>query len=312
MSGPFILIPLAVTDAMLTSSSIAEPAATETAWNPATSYTVGTLVILTTTHRVYQNLVAGVSAISPDTNQGQTPAIWLDIGPTLKWAAFDSLINTQSKNTTSLTYVIRPGLFNSIAFYGLSGATLTVSIKDQVGGTVFYSTTTALQAPPVDYYDYYFGQIKPLTKVFLKSILPYSDPELTITISASTGVTVAVGMIAIGNLTTLMTNPDTGGTQYGAKAKPITYSYINTDKYGTTSIVKRGSATDLDIRVHLAQTDADTALLIIQRVLDQPVAVIASDTATYSGLNVFGLISGDVSYDGPNHAFLSMQVKGLI
>ena len=82
MSGPFILIPLAVTDAMLTSSTIAEPASGEVAWNPATTYAIGDKVILTSTHRVYQNLVAGVNAMSPDVNQGQTPAIWLDVGQT--------------------------------------------------------------------------------------------------------------------------------------------------------------------------------------------------------------------------------------
>lgn len=308
MSGPFILVPLPITTAMLSSSSIAEPASGETLWDAATSYTVGQQVIRTATHRIYESLIAGVNATPPE----NAVTRWLDVGPTSRWAAFDTLVSTQSKNPTTLTYVLRPGLFNAIAFYGLSGVTITVSIKDQVGGAVFFTKILGLQAPPIDYYDYYFGVIRPLTKLLIKGILPQSDPELTITISASGGTSVAVGMIAIGNLTNLILNQSVGGTQYGAKAKPITYSYINTDKYGTTTIVKRGSATDLDIRVHIPQADADAALAIVQTVLDQPVAVIASDNSSYSGLNVFGLISGDVSYDSPTHAFLSMQVKGII
>ena len=312
MSGPFVLVPITVTDAMISSSTAAEPGPGETLWNAATNYTVGTEVILTSTHSVYENLIAGVNATSPDLAlTGATPR-WLYKRPTNKWATFDGQINTQTAVVTPLTYVLRPGLFNALAVYGLDGATLLVSIKDAPGGTVVSSTTLELIEPPVDHYDYYFGRIKQLTKAIVRDLTPYADPEVTITITAATGVTVKAGMIALGDLRSLVTEEAAGGTQYGAQAKPVTYSYISTDAFGVTKIVKRTKSTDMDIRVMLPAGDADAALATIQDVLDVPAAWIGSDVSGFTGLNVFGLASGNVSYDGPNHSIVTIQVKGLI
>lgn len=312
MSGPYVLVPLTITDAMVSSSTIAEPAAGEAAWNAATSYTVGQEVILTSTHRVYTNLVAGVNATSPHLAlTGATPR-WLDTRPTMKWAAFDSQTNTQSSIATPLTYVLLPGLFNAIAMYGLDGITLDISIKDAPGGTVIYTQTIDLTEPPLDYYDYYFGRIKTLTKVVVKDLVPYANPEVTLTITAGAGITVRAGMIAFGDMRALVSVADEGGTRYGAKAKPITYSFINTDTFGNTSIIRRSKATDLDISVTVPKADSDSALATIQEVLDIPAAWIGSDVANFAGLNVFGLASGDVSYEGPNHSVITINVRGLI
>ena len=312
MSGPFVLVPLPVTNATISSSTIAEPAAGETLWNAATNYVVGQEAILTATHRVYTNLVAGINATSPElATMGSTPR-WLDTRPTDKWAAFDGQITTQSSIVTPLTFVLLPGMFNALAFYGLEGSTITVSIKDAPGGTVVYTHTGNLQQPTSDYYDYYFGQIRPLTKLLLKNLTPYANPEVTVSITSGVGVTVKAGMIAMGNLRSLISVDGTGGTQYGAKAKPITYSYIGNDIFGNTKIIRRNKATDMDIQVEVPIEDADSALASIQDVLDVPAAWIATDVANYAGLNVFGLASGDVSYAGPNHSVITINVKGFI
>lgn len=312
MSGPFILVPIAIADAMISSSTATEPSASETAWNAATNYTVGQECILISTHRVYKNLIAGVDATSPDLAlTGSTPR-WKDVRPTNKWAAFDGQINTQSVVVTPLTYVLRPGIFNAIAMYGLDGAALNITIKDAPGGAVIYTFTSDLTEPPLDHYDYYFGRIRPITKIICRNIVPYEDPELTITITAAEGAVVKAGMIAIGDMRELVTVEGTGGTQYGASARPVTYSYIATDEFGVTSIKKRHASTDLDIRVEVQKEDADSVLQTLQDVLDIPVCVIGSDAEYFAGLNVFGLLSGGVSYEGPNHSVISMQVKGFI
>ena len=312
MSGPFFLVPITVTDAMITSSTIAEPAAGEAVWNAATAYAVDDEVIRTSTHRIYTCVVAGTDATPPEESIYKTVPRWVDTRPTDKWAAFDGMTSTQSTIATPMTYVIRPGMINAIAAYGLDGATLSISVKDAPAGTVVYSDTIDLIEPPLDYYDYYFGQIKTLTKVLIKDLVPYADPEITLSITAAGGVTVKAGMIAMGDLRTLVTSGNWGGTESGAKARPITYSYIKTDDFGNTTIVRRSKATDLEITVQLPNSDTDTALATIQEILDIPVACIASDAAGFTGLNTFGLVSGDVSYHGPAHSTIQISVKGLI
>lgn len=312
MSGPFVLVPIAVTDAMIGGSTAVEPGPGESVWNAVTNYSVGTEVILTATHRVYENLIAGVDATSPDVSITQTNPRWLNKRPTNRWAAFDGQISTQTAVVSPLTFVLLPGMVNAISMYGLDAASYAVSIKDAPGGTVICSNTGELLESPVDAYDYYFGRIKPLTKLFIGDLVPYENPEITITLTAAPGTSVKAGMIAIGDLRPLVTSDNAGGTQYGARAKPVTYSYINTDAFGATSIVRRTKATDMDIRVQVPKEDTDSALATIQEVLDIPVAVIGSDVPGFTGLNVFGLVSGDVSYDGPTYSAISIQVKGFI
>lgn len=310
MSGVFVLAPVTVTDAMVNSSTIAEPAAGETVWNAATSYVPGQRVIRIETHRIYENIISGINATAPELTIADTSPRWVDVSPTNKWAAFDGQVNTPSSITSPLTYVLRPGIFNALSLYGLVGDSCVITLKNAPGGAVVYTSTTELIVPPVDHYDYYFPtSFKQLSKVFVKNLVPYADPELTITITAGASVA-KVGLIAIGDLRSLVVAD--GGTQYGAQAKPITYSYISTDAFGRTKIVKRANATDMDIRVFLSNDDSDNALLMLQDVLDVPCAWIGSDASRFAGLNVFGLASGSLSYEGPSHSIMSVQVKGFI
>ena len=57
-NGPWVLVPIDVDDAMLSSTTIAEPAATETAWVSGGTYAIGDKRIRTQTHRVYQSATA--------------------------------------------------------------------------------------------------------------------------------------------------------------------------------------------------------------------------------------------------------------
>lgn len=304
-----VLIPLKITDAMLASSTIAEPAAGETAWVSAGTYAVGDVRIRTTTHRKYKALTAHTGKTELPENDATN---WLDIGPTTKWAPFDSEVSTQASIVTPMTYVLKPGFFNAIALYGLDGASISVTVKDQTGGNVVYTYTSDLQEPPADWYEWLFSPIKPLTKLVLRDIVPYPDAELTITITAAAGVTVKAGIIAVGDMRPLIGDAEWGGTEAGATAEPVDYSYIKTELDGTTKIVKRRAATDMNVRVVMPRTSADYALATVQEVLSVPAAWIASDAPGFAGLNVFGLGTGSMSYDSFGHAIFSIKVKGLV
>ena len=112
-----ILTPLAITDAMiLAGTTVAEPAAGETAWVSGANYVVGDLRIRVSTHRVYRCAVAHTGSTTPpetDTTR------WVEEGPTQRWAPFDNYTNTAATGTTSLTYVLQTGFANALALYGL-------------------------------------------------------------------------------------------------------------------------------------------------------------------------------------------------
>lgn len=304
-----VLVPITITPAMLTSSSIGEPATGETLWVSAGSYTQGDLRIRTTTHRVYEaNITHTGRTALPEADS----VYWRDVGPTALWAAFDGEISTASKAITSMSYVLRPGPFNTLIFYGLEGVGISVSLKNAPGGSVVFTYSGDILNLPLDWYDWAFGIVKARSKLLLSNITPYADPELTITITAGTGAAVGVGLIALGDLRPFIGDAEWGGTQPGATAEPINYARISTDADGTTRIRAGRAVTDMRIKVVMPRTSADYFLANVQEVLSTPVAVIATDAEGFDGLNVFGLLSGSMSYDSFGHAIFSGYVKGLV
>lgn len=303
-----VLVPITITDAMLTSSTATEPSATETAWNAATNYTVGTRVYRATTHRVYENLVAGIDATLPElaTAGYLTTPRWLDYSPTNRWAMFDNQVSTQTSQATPLTVVLQPGQFNSLYLGAIDADSVSVTVKDAPGGNTVFSYSGTLEgSAPDDYYEYFFDRFKPKTDLILSGIDEYISASLTISLTKTSG-TILCGILSVGDLRPL------GQTQYGAKAKPKTYSYIGIDDFGNNTIVRRKSAKDMSATAWLALSEANSVLDTITALLDVPCVWIASDADEYQGLRPFGLGSAEVSFDYPQDCLLSLEVKGLI
>lgn len=302
--------PITLTESMLKSSTVSEPAATEAAWQSGGAYAAGDLRIRASTHRVYLCTSShSGSAIPPELDVAR----WTDAGPTLRWAPFDFYISTAAMSTTSLTYVLQPGYFNAFALYGLTGTQLSVVIKDESGGSIIYSHVAPLYEDPAGWYEYLFVAPRAITQVSKTNLPIRPDAEVSITVSAASGQPVGIGMITLGDMVDLLGDlAEFGGTEYGATAEPTTYSYIKTDDFGNTTIVRRHRATGMNASVALPRINADEALRQIQTVLDVPVAWVATDAAGYAGLNVFGLGSARMSYDSPEIAKLQITVKGMI
>lgn len=308
-----VIVPITVTDAMIgAGTTIAEPASGETAWsNASVVYTVGQVVIRATTHKKYTCVVGHTSAASPLPEND--PTRWQEGDPTNRWMPFDIYsTSTKARATGSFTYDLRPGFFTALSLYGLSGATLEVTVKDEPAGATIYSYETDLYAQAMGFYELLFSPLQALTKVVLRDIPISPDAQLLITVDAGSG-TAEVGTINIGDYQVLIgEDADFGGTQYGASAEPKTFSYIETAEDGTVSIVRRGSATDLRAKVMMPAEKASAAVAIVQALLDVPVSIIATTADGYDYLNVFGLLSGSATAAGPTHAEFDLFAKGFI
>ena len=315
-----VIVPITVTDAMIgAGTTIAEPDATvpspgvaETAWSGSSvAYTVGQVRTRSTTHKKYTCVVGHTSAASPLPEND--PTRWQEGDPTNRWCPFDIYSTaTKASATGSFTYDLRPGFFTALSLYGLSGATLEVTVKDEPAGATIYSYETDLYAQAMGFYELLFSPLQALTKVVLRDIPISPDAQLLITVDAGSG-TAEVGTINIGDYQVLIgEDADFGGTQYGASAEPKTFSYIETAEDGTVSIVRRGSATDLRAKVMMPAEKASAAVAIVQALLDVPVSIIATTADGYDYLNVFGLLSGSATAAGPTHAEFDLFAKGFI
>ena len=220
--------PLTITDAMLTSSSVAEPAAGETAWSAATAYTVGQQAIRTSTHRVYQRLVAGTTATAPESDATN----WLDVGPTKRWSMFDTLRNSATTSTSNLVVTVTPGQrIDSIALMGIVGSSVTITMT--VGAsTVYTSTTNLLRRTTLTWSDYYFGTFQWGGSLVKFDLPPYSGAAITVTVNTVDG-SAACGAFAIGRSVYM------GKAEHQASSEAMNFSTVTRDAFGNATLVPR-------------------------------------------------------------------------
>lgn len=231
-----VITPIEINDARLTSSTIAEPDTGETLWNAATSYVLGDVVIRTTTHKKYENILAGVDAGLPE----NTPTRWIEVAPTNRYAMFDTLRNTQSIKASPVTVVLTPAVrIDSIGILSVDADEVDISIT--VGSETVYSATRNLNTREVfDWYDYFFSEFSKTPNVVFFDIPPYSNAVITITFTSVS--TIKVGAIVIGNQT------DLGKAIHGVSSDELNFSRIDREVTGESVLLRRRSVPKINIQ----------------------------------------------------------------
>lgn len=225
-----VIPPLEITDARLTSSTVAEPDAGEAIWVAATNYALDTVVIRTTTHVKYQNTQAGIDAGLPE----NTPLRWLAIGPTNKRAMFDLLRNSQTVAASPLTVVLTPAKrITALALIGMEAQSVTVTMR--VAAVVVYTVTKNLyKRMTMNWTQYFFGEFKTQKNIVLFNLPLHSGAEITITLTSSTG-TVKCGGCVIG------TSVFIGEVEHDAESDALNFSTIDRTVSGTAILRPRRS-----------------------------------------------------------------------
>lgn len=190
-----IVIPgIAITDALLTSTTSAEPGAGETPWNAATNYATGDVVIRTGTHRKYERLApGGVDATAPEAAQDK----WQDIGPTNRWAMFDLERNSQTVAAGgALVVEITPGRrVDAIGLVGLRGD--SVRVQMHVGATQVYDSNVInlSRRCTLRWSQYFFGEFERRESLLLTGLPLSTGAKVTMTIQPFDGEARCGGMV---------------------------------------------------------------------------------------------------------------------
>lgn len=281
-------------------------------WVAGRTYAAGDRIYFYGTHRVYESVKDGNTGKDPSLvanqyNAAGAPTWWIDIGPTNRYAMFDGLVSTQTSAPSPLKITLTPGAFNGLALFGLEADAISVEVRDQPGGEVYYSETNVpLEgSAPDDYYEYFFERFKPQRQFISTGIEPYSTSEITVTLYKGSG-NVKVGMLAVGDLRPV------GIPQRDASVEPQDFSYVKQDAFGNATVQKRANATGMTINTKMDKDDAGAVLDTIKEVLGVPVVVVGSQADKYEWLTVFGLVSGRMSPAEYPFATLNITVKGLI
>ena len=294
-----VIKPVAVTDAVLISSTA--PETDYSAWAAGTAYSVGNRVIRTSTHRIYERMVAGTTATVPELDSVN----WIDIAPTNRWAMFDSEVSTQTALASPLTVVIKPGLVNGLALFGLSGTTLVVTVRDGLSGPVVYTRTISLDGSVIaDWYQYFFELFDQRAEVVLTDLPPYSNSHITISVTG--GGTVSIGVVAAGTVYFI------GDTQQDASVSIIDYSRKETDAFGFTTFVRRAYSKRMNLRLLLTNSQLNKVQRVLADLRASPAAWVGTDVAGYEPLTVYGFykdFSIDIAY--AQLSYCSIEIEGL-
>jgi len=297
-----VIVPTAITDAMLVSCTTAEPAAGEALWVAGTSYTVGQVVTRSTTHKRYENLIAGVDSVLPEVAALAIPKRWLEIGSSNRWAQFDKKIGTATTSTGNLTTVLKPGPTEGLALLDLVGVSASVTGKTNTGGTVIYTKTIDLDASIVEsVYDWMFGERTQKRNVVLTD-LPgqYSTIELTVTITSTSGA--AVGVLAVGRVFTI------GATELGAGAGIINFGKVSDDGFGNRTWIEGEWASRVTLPLVANTTDFNRIHRQLAGVRSTPCIYIGSNLDSMEPLVAYGVYR-DLYITVPNNPTISMNLE---
>jgi hypothetical protein len=257
--------PLAITDAMLTSSNVSEDDYDEYA--AGTTYGAGDSAIITTIgiHKVYESLkAANTGNYPPDNLIGDDPW-WLEVSATNRWKMFDYIVQSQTENAYLIQITITPGeAINSIALLSLDAASISIVMNDPVAGNV-YSEYIVLEASEVILWqsgtvwsvdeEWQGGSFDELVeKVALRIDLPsYPNASITVTISSS-GATAKCGVFIIG------TYKDLGETKYSPSFGIIDYSIKEADDFGNYTVLERAFSKKVSASFFMGTSEHESVL----------------------------------------------------
>lgn len=303
-----ILIPLSITDSMLaagTTIPVVDAAAGEVAWLAGTAYIVGQRV--NHAGSIWEAVLAS-TGVTPGTDETK----WLFFGPSNRMAPFDDELDTRATAAGSMTFVLRPNFFTGTFLWGMQGDHLAARIYDKPGGSVVEEYDADLYEQALGLFELLFMPLRQRTKHYMRNLPLYPDAEMHITISATGGGQVAVGMISVGHWDTLLGRGDFGGVEYRANADVKTYSYVKRLDNGRVKRLRRGSATNVGCTVVIDADEANHAVELLHQVQGRPVAFIASGMPRYDYLNGYGDISGSASPQGYAYAELKINIEGVV
>jgi hypothetical protein len=275
----YLIRPMEVATALLTSSNVAEPSAGESTWSGATTYAADDQAISTSTHRKYQSVQGSNTNHDPTVDDGTW---WIDIGPTNRYAMFDNKTGTQTENADSIAASIDlSSTVDSFALLNLDAASVRVKMTDDNDGIVYDQTFDLIDLSGItDPYSWCFDPIAKQTSLVRKDMPKYGTTASVAVTITKTGGTAKCGVCAVG------LSKEMGQVQYGAQIGIQDFSIKSTDDFGNYTIVERNFADTAQFDVRLANSQVDQVKKLLASYRATPIVYVG--TETFESTVVFG------------------------
>jgi hypothetical protein len=273
------------------------------AYDSGVTYALGDMVNDNTNHLIYESLAAGNL-----NNALSNEAKWLLVGPTNKWAMFDTKRSSATVAPSSMTVIITPGeRIDSLALMGMVANAAVISIS--VSGSVIYTQTIDLNAREVvDWYGYFFKKFSTRPSVTLFDLPPVTDGVITVTLTATSG-NVALGALVVGSQVYI------GDVQWEAEDDIINFSSVTRDAFGNRSMIQRPNIPKTIQSIWIDKSRVNT-VRDLRRDLDQTPAVwsgIIDNTNDYfESLLILGFYKRfTINKKSHTHAMISLELEEI-
>lgn len=270
-------------------------------WNDSEPYEVGDRVI------------RGVhcwECLADNTNKdpavsNEDPPIWLDLGLTNRWRAFDGKLGTRTENPDliSVSLALNTGI-DSIGFFGVDAASVRVRVVDPFRGVIFEQTEVPVMTEAIsNWHEYFFSEIEVREDFVMLDIPRAPSGALEIVLRKSGGIA-RVNSIIVGRAAEL------GVAVYGTSVSIIDFSRKTRDEFGNTRIVKRdfSKRAEFDLKIETRRVG------FVQRTLAkwraQPLVWIG-DPSLESTILLGYYQNFDISISGPSVSDGTITVEGV-
>lgn len=291
-----------------------------TEWNVATAYAQGDVVFVAATHRRYEALSANTGQSPPD-----NPTIWLDIGATNLWRAFDKTVQSQTlADGTDLRFEFTCNtLVTAIALFNVSGERLIVRMSPPGAGhwddneptndDSFLPTIDFVEREfqlidtsfILDWFDWFFAETVALREVLIADLPGFSGATFEIEIIGVPQA--AVGEIAAGAMQTI------GTTLTGGRLSLDDFSRVEDDFDGSLIVVRRGAADIVEFPVFFPGTDAMRVWRIMRGLTALPTVFVSSPGDEQMGFFTYGILRSFITTATDRNAyFAAVEVRGLV
>tara|TARA_R110002126_G_scaffold87088_1_gene209881 strand:- start:2546 stop:3460 length:915 start_codon:yes stop_codon:yes gene_type:complete len=301
-----VIKPATITDATFTSSDIPEPDATqgEVVWTAGT-YTLGDQRLVISTHTIYQVVVASTTD-EPTAGAALTVPSWVVLKPSNKWAMFDNVNGTQSIYPSDLTIELTQGVINnSLASFNVTGASsVDITVTDPTEGVVYTKTVEMLNNEAVvDYYEYFFSPLIPLTEFALTDLPAYSAATIKVDYIGDAGIN--VGTLIVGNAAVL------GVANHGTSLQLLDFSVKDTDEFGNFIITPRRNSKLVDFDCTVLTSRVSYVFNTLSSLTTTPAVWLGTESTSDATL-VYGYYrDSQINISGPIISDCTIQIEGL-
>ena len=312
-----VIVPLVITDAMLSYASIPEDDHPE--WASGETYAIGDFVISTITHKVYRALSENGGAVNPDLEwaaiddsfdlANTNPVDWDRIGATNRWRAFDQSPTRIATQSGTMRYTIAlPRYIGGVAFFNLKAEQAVVRLRS--GGDLLYELSKSLfdNSNVYDWWTYFFAPVEQITETTFTDLPDYTVGNLEIELVQGTGES-QIGEIALGPLI------DLGETEASPRIQGRDFSTIEPDAFGQLTTVVRQAVR----RIHYVALADRQFTLFIDNVLrglrgGTPAVWIGDDREFLAVLNYGYLFKYtiDPSFRASSISKLTLETEGIV